>query len=233
MASSRDTWLAFAQWAADTPFFRRGESAQPSGEETISHHGVPQMPVMIDETETDPRSVLEFRGQALTTVVDDDAVSGRMLHIFTSREKAAQYVDAAEARIKKEGTSSQLRRREAIRSASQALTAGVPPGGGYIELYEDIDFAGCLWRILEAGGAGVTFNYATKWACGFLFWGWINADKMVSSIDCFYSADVVFFFDTPNLAGTGLFIGTGAFQLPNLVQFGWDNRISSQLALYF
>jgi hypothetical protein len=231
MTSSRDTWLAFAQWVADTPFLRRGESAQPSDGDIISRHGVPQMPVMIDEAESDGRSVLEFRGQALTTVIDDDALSGRMLHIFTSREQAAQYVEAAEAQIRQDGASSQLRRRQAVRSASQALTAGVPPGGGYIELYEHIDFAGCLWRILES--EGVTFNYATKWTCGFLWWGWINADNVVSSIDCLYSADVVIFFDFPALAGSTLFVGTGDFQIPDLVPYGWNDRISSQLALYF
>jgi hypothetical protein len=231
VTDSRDMWLAFAEWIADTPFLRRGESAQPSQGDIVPRHGIPQMPVMIDEAETDPRSVLEFRGQALTTILDEDAVSGRMLHIFTSREQASQYVDAAEARIKPEGTRSPLKQRPAVRSVSEALTAGVPPGGGYIELYANSDFSGCLWRILESDG--VTFNYSTKWACGFLFWGWVNANKMVSSVDCLYSADVVFFFDMPALTGSTLFIATGNFQIPDLTAYGWNDRISSQLALYF
>jgi hypothetical protein len=71
------------------------------------------------------------------------------------------------------------------------------------------------------------------WGCGFLWWGWVNADNMVSSIDCLYSADVVVFFDFPALAGSTLFIGTGDFQIPDLVPYGWNDRISSQIALYF
>jgi hypothetical protein len=230
-SSARDSWLAFAQWVADTPLLRQGVSAPVSPSGGVPRHGVPQIPVMIDEAETDARSVLDLHGQALTTVVDRDALDGRMLHIFTDRERAGQYLEAAEAPLGQTTQRSEVRSPTRITSAAQALTAGVPPGGGVIELWEDINLGGCGWRVPE--WEHVAFNYSTKWACGFLFWGWKNADKVVSSIDCVYSADLVNFFDMPNLSGSTLAVSPGVFRINDLTQLGWNDRISSQIAFYF
>jgi hypothetical protein len=191
------------------------------------------MPIMIDEVETDPNTVREFNGQPLVTVVDGDAQDGRMLHIFSSRLAAADYIEAREAPVKNATEAEVARQRSSnssITSAKQALTAGPPPNGGFYEMYDLDDLGGCYWRILE--WEGLTFNYSTKFACGFLWWGWISADNNVSSIDSYVSADHVFLWSLPYLSGSLLWIPTGTFRINRLSDFGWDNQISSQNVFY-
>ncbi|WP_146068905.1 hypothetical protein [Arthrobacter sp. ZGTC131] len=225
-SSAREAWLSFTTWLSDTPLMHAGVSAS-TPQLNINDHKPPGMPTMIDEQQVDPRSVYDLRGQPLTTVVDGDAQAGKMLHIFSSRRDAAAYVESREAPINDQP---RVRQSE-IHSVSQALTAGPPPGQGFFELYANDDLDGCSWRILE--WEGLTFNYSRKFACGFLFWGWISADNRVSSIDSYVSADHVFLWDFPNLAGSNLWIPTGAFRINSLSVFGWKNRISSQNVLYF
>jgi len=225
---AREVWTGLAEWASETPLLRRGVGSDAS-KASVNQHRVPTMPVQIDGDETDPRSVYDFIGTPLTTVVDADAISGRMLNIFSTRTKAIEYVDAAESplprRRRQAGTY-----RERTASLSAALTAGPPPGQGFYEMYQHDNLDGCYWRILE--WEGLTFNYSTKFACGFLWWGWISADNIVSSIDSYVSADHVFLWDFPALGGSNLWIPSGDFRINSLSAFGWNDRISSQNVLY-
>jgi hypothetical protein len=212
----------FFDSAAATPWLRNGQNAEPSKIELALSHKVPKMPLMIDEQETDLRAVHEFRGQTLVTVADGDALEGRMLHVFTSMKPAQDYLRAEESASGKNTSSSS--------AGSPGFTSGPPPFGGFQELYDLDGLDGCYWRLYE-GVDNLTFNYSTKWACGFLFFGWITADNNVSSIDCYVSADQVHMFSLPNLMGSVL-IATGNFRINSLAALGWDNRISSQRAVY-
>jgi hypothetical protein len=234
MEPNRNILHQFAEWAAGTPMFRAGTSAQQRAVDVSMLHRPPRIPVMIDDVESDARAVRDFNGQPLITVYDGDAEARRMLHIFSTRTMAADYVEAAESPIgglASQGSRPQRASNSRIRSARQALTAGPPPNGGVYEMYDLDDLGGCYWRILE--WEGLTFNYSTKFACGFLWWGWISADGNVSSIDSYVSADHVFLWALPNLSGSLLWVPTGAFRINRLSDLGWDNRISSQNVLYF
>ena len=202
----------------------------------LAAHKVPRMPTMIDQTRADPRDVREFSGRPLHTVVDADALNGKMLQIFTNKDAAramAQSLPKKSSslppRVQSDGSGGHAA------TSQQTLTAGVPPDSGYLELYEDVDFGGCLWRLLEQHSHTVG-NYGNLWACGFLWWGWKSADNAISSFDIKVSADSVTFFDAINL-DFGNFSNTlwmpGDAWVPNLVPFGWNDRISSHLLWYF
>jgi hypothetical protein len=227
MRHHTNSLTSFAEWATQTPLFRKGVNAGPRlGEGLI--HKAPRIPTMIDDHEVDPRAVYDFQGQPLITVLDADALDEKMLHVFSTPRLADEYVNAREAPAEKAESQREVRRRNV--SGLVELTPGVPPFYGFFEMYDLDGLGGCYWRILE--WENLTFNYNTKWACGFLAWGWISADNNVSSIDSYVSADQIRMFNLPNLAGSSLFVPTGNFRINSLGAFGWDNRISSQLAVY-
>lgn len=191
-------------------------------------HKVPRIPVMIDQASANPMDVREFTGQSLHTVVDQDALDGKMLQIFSNRGVAEEF---ARSLTRKKQPSTQNRQIKTAKSKNM-LTAGIPPDGGYLELYEHIDFAGCSWRLLEYNSHTVG-NYGNLLACGFLWWGWKRADNTVSSFDVRVSADLVTFFDDVNINFSGSTIWVpGDAWVPNLVQYGWNDRISSHLLWY-
>ncbi len=195
-------------------------------------HKVPRMPIMIDQAKANPMDVREFTGRPLHTVLDDDALNNKMLQIFTSKEAAETFARSIPTR-KTRKQSAAPKTQEQVGTSQYALTAGVPPDGGYIELYEHVDFDGCLWRLLEYNSHTVG-NYGNLWACGFLWWGWKNANNTVSSFDVRVSADWVTFFDDVNInfSGSTWWVQGDAW-VPNCVPFGWNDRISSHLLWYF
>lgn len=201
----------------------------------LAAHKVPRMPIMIDQTKADPRDVREFSGRPLHTVVDTDSLNGKMLQIFTSKDTAKDLAQSLPRRTSLQPKVQPQGPAGHTATSPQALTAGIPPDGGYLELYEHVDFGGCLWRLLEQNSHTVG-NYGNLWACGFLWWGWKNAENTISSCDIRVSADAVTFFDAINL-DLGDFSNTlwvpGDAWVPNLVPFGWNDRISSHLLWYF
>lgn len=102
-SNARHTWNGLAKWVASTPFLREGSSARPRETPLVNQHRVPTMPIMIDGSETDSRAVYDFMGRALITIVDGDALTGKMLHIFSNQGEAAAYVEAAEAPLSRRG----------------------------------------------------------------------------------------------------------------------------------
>ena len=187
-------------------------------------HKVPRMPIMIDQAKADPMDVREFLGKPLHTVVDADALDGKMLQLFTDNEKAQSYARSSLASRKK---------KRQVPPPQPTLTPGVPPLGGYIDLFEHIDFGGCEWHIPESFHNGTVPNYGDLW-CGILWWA-KNANNRVSSMDILVSADLVWFFDLENInlpGGSATILFPGDAWVTNLVDFGWNDRISSHLLLY-
>jgi len=205
----------------NTPFIFSGNAAFGIPAGTLCNgrmsnaHKVPRMPIMIDQSRADPMDVRDLRGQPLHTVLDDDGLNGKMLQIFTSKDKAEDYL--------KDVLSGKLTSRRAKRAAD-----AIPPGTGYLELYEHIDFGGCSWRLLEANIGNQVNDYSTLISCGFLWWGWRNANNMISSADIIVGRAAVVFYDDINLAGSS-FAVPGEAWIPNLVDHGWNDRFSSHL----
>jgi hypothetical protein len=186
-----------------------------------ANHKVPRMPIMIDQVKADPRDVRAFLGKPLHTVADADAFDGKMLQIFTSKETAKEFARSTALAAKKKQS----------RTPRPTLTDGVPPDGGYIELFEHIDFDGCSWYVPEPYHNHTVPNYGDLW-CGILWWA-KNANNTVSSIDVLVSADLVQFFDLENINPSGSSITfPGDSWITSLVPWGWNDRISSHLLWY-
>lgn len=175
---------------------------------------------MIDEIEIHPYAVREFTGKPLYTVIDREALEGKMLHIFTEKGKAAAYCETV-------GPSGLRAITPGYQSSSAALTGNVLPNQGYVEMYQHINWAGCTWRVLESALKAVV-NFSGLWdCCGcFLFWGWTNADNQVSAIDVRISMNRLALAEFPNLGGNWLLVPGDAW-IPDLVPFGWNDRASS------
>jgi hypothetical protein len=189
---------------------------------------------MIDQVAASPRDVRAFSGRTLHTVIDEDALNGKMLQIFTNGDTAKSLAQSAS-----KGASSLPRARapkpeSGTAALRQTLTPGVPLDGGYLELYEHVEFDGCSWRLIEYDNH-VVGNYGNLWACGFLWWNRKNAENKVSSLDILISADYAIFFDATDL-DSGDFSNTlwmpGNSWVPSLVPFGWNDRISSHMLWY-
>ena len=195
----------------------------------LAVHKVPKLPIMIDQMEANPMDVREFTGRPLHTVLDQDALNHKMMQLFTTQESAEKYARSLPAQKAKSGS----KKQKPVGTSQASLTAGVSPDGGYLELYEHIDFGGCRWRLLEYNSHTVG-NYSNLLACGFLWWGWNNANNKISSLDIRVSADWVTFFDGINVNfSTGTIWMPGDSWVPNLVPFGWNDRISSHFLWYF
>src|SRR5688500_17616874 len=54
-------------------------------------HKVPTMPITIDHTKASPGDVRDFLGTPLHTVLDPDALEGKLLHIFSDKDKAESF----------------------------------------------------------------------------------------------------------------------------------------------
>ena len=188
--------------------------------------------MMIDGLEAHPMDVRDLRGTPLHTVVDAEGLQGRMLKLFTEAKSAEAYAKNP-PKPKKIANAPTSASRSAFAKQRTAKKANIG-GPGYIDLYEHVDWAGCNWRLLEENARTVR-NYADLWACGFLWWGWKNANNTVSAVDVRIEADWITFFDAPDL-DFGNFSNTlwlpGDAWVPNLVPFGWNDRISSHMVWY-
>ncbi|HKR20974.1 MAG TPA: hypothetical protein VJS17_00215, partial [Pyrinomonadaceae bacterium] len=64
-------------------------------------HKVPRMPIMIDQAKANPLDVRAFVGKPLHTVLDADALDGKMLQLFTSDKTAQAFAKSSLAATKK------------------------------------------------------------------------------------------------------------------------------------
>jgi hypothetical protein len=212
----------------------------------------PRMPLSIDGSEEDPRSIIELDGVRVHYVLDEDAMNGKMLNVFTNQGDAEKYFAGTITR------SLAPRRRHAKKAATPEETAaaitpvnpklfaasttsfaaaasypgGVPTGGGYLDFYEHIDWGGCCWRMLESGK--LNWNLDQLMACGFMWWGWISADTKVSCVDARLSGEKPMYIlcDQRNLGGNW-FWAPGRSFIKSLVDFGWNDRARSSHVMYF
>ncbi len=211
------------------------QNQQSCGSPNLLTHKVPRMPTMIDDAEADPMDVREFAGRPLHTVVDGEGLAGKMLKMFTDYEVAKAFAEA----LPKATTSSRapLHFKEPqgkLTTTQLPLTAGIRPDGGYMELYEHIDFGGCRWRLLEYN-SHVVGDYRSLLACGFWWWPGKSANNTISSFDARVSADLITFFDALDInfgsLANSLWI-PGNSWVPNLVPWGWNDRITSHKLWY-
>jgi hypothetical protein len=221
----------------------------PDDSNTIRHRP-PEMPIMIDGSEEDPRAIMELDGQPLHYVVDRQALDGELLHIFTEREAAEQHM--ADTIV--EALPPALRNRELIKgprppgegapqfSALHANTqfldynpllagafppAGIPLGAGFVDLYEHAEMGGWEWRLSEWQGP---YNLPDTWSGG-LFGttlGGRNADRVASSLDAWISGPkpVVILADQPWMRGSWKWL-PGRGYIPHLSAIGWNDRARS------
>jgi hypothetical protein len=185
--------------------------------ENLIFHKVPKIPIMIDQIETEPETVREFTGQPLHTVVDGDALEGKMLQIFTTQQKAQEYTTTVKE--------SQKPFRSKYHETTQTVSALSSAPTGSITLYRNPYISGCYWYIPEAGG--FILDFRDIWACGFGPFGWINADDIVSSVDPRLSKSLSWtLWESIYLQGSAItFVGNMA--ILDLGQYGWDDRASS------
>src|SRR3954453_22213284 len=89
------------------------------GCEGVRKHKVPRIPITIDQAKANPMDVRSFLGKPLHTVVDEDALNGKMLQIFTNNETAESFARSSVTSRKSK------RQRPPIQPT---LTPGVPVG---------------------------------------------------------------------------------------------------------
>lgn len=221
-------------------------------ESVLNLHRPPGIPMSIDEHEEDPRAISELNGTRLHYVIDRDALDEKMLHIFTSQGDAEKYfsntVDTSlKPRLK---TRNPVQRSlsfglpEMLHQENPSLfmggvvpqaapPGGVPPNGGYIDLYEDKDWGGHQWRILEWETKTVgDFRKLTD--CSFAWFGCLAANDQVTGVDAMISGSKPMYVlaEDINLGGSW-FWAPGRSFISNLTSYGWNDRASSLMIMYF
>jgi hypothetical protein len=221
----------------------RGVNAGPrTGELT---HRVPKLPVLVDgKTRIEPSAIRRFTGQPLFTVVDAEAAQGEILRVFTDQDKAKEYLSAVKIddpavpgspdRGLRPIQTDPKSQASPIAGGSNGPPGGVPPNSGYIDLYEHVDYGGAVWRVREWERVTVGDFSKDLMCCGFLAWGWISANDMVSSVDCMVSGDApwVVLWEDADLMGNSIGIW-GRSMVDSLVPYGWNDRASSLQIWYF
>jgi hypothetical protein len=198
--------MMFSGAGIDVLFGGRIPARRPPG---VILHRVPEVPVVIDGEDMEPKAVRDFINQPLHTVLDQEAQDGGSLKIFPRWQAARDHF---------------------LRSAPEQSSP--PPQGGFVNLYENINFAGCEWHYPEWNG---TLGDFRKLWCGWSWW--YTADNRVSSVDCFIShppggKSAVILCEFFNLGGSWFWI-PGELQVASLVPFGWNDRASSLQMMYF
>jgi hypothetical protein len=169
-------------------------------------HQVPRIPLLIDGKETERGAIRQLNGRPLHTVIDQDALDGKALHVFSNRDEAEQYY------------------------RGHMIPGSPPPGTGYMDLYEAEYWGGCSWQVLER--SNYPGDFRKLWACGFLWWWWRNPDKNVRCVDFWTGATTVILCSGYNLGGSWLWL-PGTAWVESLAPYGWNNRASSMLWMYF
>jgi hypothetical protein len=224
----------------------RGVDASPRDGELT--HRAPQLPVLLDgKTRVEPGAVRRFAGQPLHTVVDTEAAQGEVLRVYTDQEKAKEYlsglkIEDPEApgspnlglRSTQPDARSQSGPHPPISGGSNGPPGGVPPNSGYIDLYEHVDWGGAVWRVREWERVTVPDFTKDLKCCGFLAWGWVNANDKASSVDCMVSGNApwVVLWEHINQGGSSIGIW-GRSMVSSLVPYGWNDRASSLQIWYF
>jgi hypothetical protein len=216
----------------------RGQSfvISPSGRRRTkpSIHKPPLMPLAIDGKEVAPESIQDFNGHPLYTVLDRGAQDKMMLQVFSDIGQAMEYCKRIASDPAARWSSDDLHSRRLV-SSPIPMSSHIPPGGGYVDLYDDVYQGGTSWRLLEWDGNEGDF---AKVCSSGIYIGWpvngcfpgINADNRASSVDCRISLTHVVLADGINLGGSWLVLpAVGIFNDLNL--YSWNDRASSMMML--
>jgi hypothetical protein len=189
-------------------------------------HRVPQVPIMIDEKECDPRTVHDLDGIPLHTMLDGDALEGKMLKIFSNPLQARDFVRSGSLTVP-----DSMQPNYSVGSLSMLnpppLGSGAQPYSysfnGFIELYEHVDLGGCMWRFIKP----TVEDFTKEWACGFLWWGHKNLNDVTSSLDVAIVNAAEFVLCEHIWWGGSWLHMPPKVRVYNLVPFGWNDKASS------
>ncbi|MFI6485880.1 hypothetical protein ACIBH1_48820 [Nonomuraea sp. NPDC050663] len=190
-------------------------------------HGVPCLPVDLDGHAVAATRVLDLHGIPLHTVLGEDSFTGGRLQIFTNLEEAKSYqLQAASASEAVSIPGAPRPPGSPIVGGSGCKIAGggtnpLPADSGVVEFWEDIDLRGCGWRLTDTT-SGVS-DLSKAWACGFLWWGWKNADLRISSVDVMTSYSGITLQITPFPEDGTLWLSHRT-RVNNLGDLGWNDR---------
>ena len=174
-------------------------------------HRPPRIPFMIDDKETEKENLRDYNGKPLHTVVDNDAIEGKILRIFTTQDKAKQYCKTI---LPASSSNTNKKSEEAI---------------GYVDLYEHENHGGCVWRLYDSQNYG---DFSKVMSCGFMWWGWRNLDEKATSVDCaLVRMTHAILCEHKFLGGSWLWLPARTWVL-NLGAFGWNDRASSLHYMY-
>ena len=198
-------------------------SSSPAEEEI--RHSVPRMPISIDGEEVDPRVVAELDGVPLYSVVDKDAVEGKMLHIYTERDRAKDHIRSWDPNT--------WRLAQAASPLLSALTMP-SPGKGFIRFCKHIYLQGRSWvlyepdltendfRDLKSGGTSVKV-----FGKMLLSWGKEDANDKVSSFIVHASIKgVLVLYEHIRAGGSEKWFLGNHIEM-DLRKYGWNDRASS------
>lgn len=189
----------------------------------------PAMSVLLDGKSVEPRQLVWHPCPTLQYVVTPDTMAEDTLRVFTQPAAAAEYVQDVQQRYAREKG---VPRAVASAPGGRRLRATQGyhgPVGGYIELFEHIDYGGSRWTFWADWGTQRDFRR--------VYW---NINDRVSSADCYvdyidgnvpYDAFVIL-FEHINLGGNQLWLWSGAApggpgKYPDLGSYGWNDLASS------
>jgi hypothetical protein len=200
-------------------------------------HGVPTLPIKLDGKRAAPDAVKDFDGKPLHWVVDEAALAGEVLSVFTENAKAQEF-------IAKQGAE-HVRAAKGPKGRVVNIGTGSSPQeiadaiGGAIFLFQHINFGGSLWRF-NTGATGFPNHVAGDGNINdlgrvFCFLWWCqNIAGQVSSIqnqsevwaDVRPARAFAVLHDQPNFGGS-TFAVPQRTSIASLVPFGWNDRAAS------
>jgi hypothetical protein len=202
-------------------------------------HRIPALPIRLDGKKAAPESVKDFDGKALHYVLDEAAIAGETMSVFTTPEKAQAFIAGLAPRPAGKAAKSAAARALITLTPSSTPQQVADAIGGAVLLYKDINFAGAQWRF-QAGftgypqrgaGDGPIRDFRSVYC--FLWWCQ-NIDNAVSSIqnqidtwaDVKPQTALTVLHDLPGFGGSTLLVPQRA-SIASLVPLGWNDRVSS------
>jgi hypothetical protein len=201
---------------------------------------IPQLPVLLDGRSVEPSDLAKYPSSPLKYVVSPDTYKDGALRVFLRPEVADEYIaDVRERFQRPQFVAREVRpeSEEVGRSATRIVPRRGYYGdvGGYVNLYEDINYGGSEWTFWARWGSQRDFRsvFCVLWWCS-------NISDRVSSVDTNISyldgtiphIPYTILFENINLGGQQLWLfngmgtnGPGLYE--DLGLFGWDDVASS------
>lgn len=190
-------------------------------------HKVPRRPIRLEGDRCQSRIVQRFDGHPLYWVLDKNALEGGEISVFTRPDTAKLFRDTlfmASEEI--------LSNKNEISESGQVLTEGFMSGGyffgGYVDLYEHINYQGVRWTFWASWGNIPDFTKVFP-----TLWWTSNINDRVSSVDSNIKANPpgtlpwTVLYEHINFEGSQLWIPNGLGLVDSLVDYGWNDIASS------